>query len=200
MQEFSKAGKAGSLLLKASREVALSKPDRRIMSRLVKECMAVIGSDTTNILGNRSMIDGDLTLLRDFEFNGKAPLPLSFYGSYAGSIERLTGEVNMVVPSYNPEEMVMKPEGATHFRLVTGGAELDFGGASYIRAKAASGWIPLVNTPTAPLTLSCTLTPNSTLPIIQLFAIEYAKERNGVKYNLEDGAFNAAVISGVSVV
>jgi hypothetical protein len=200
MAEFGRAGKAGSLILKAAREVVLSKADKRTMGRLVKTGMSIIASDTVNIPGMRNLTDGDLSLFRDFQFNRKTSVDTSFYGSYAGSIARITGLVEMTVPSFIPEEMVVKPEAATHFRLVTGGMELDFNARTYTRDKAMSAWIPWGLTATAPLTLSCNLTPNSTLPLFQLFGIEYAKEKNGVKYALEDGAFNAAGITGVDVV
>jgi hypothetical protein len=193
-KDFGRAGKAGKLLYAKAREVVLAKGDKKVFSRLQKVMMSIIKSDQTNVRGSKTVTDGDLQLLKGFEFNRNAQLGVSLFADHSLTIERLTGNLEVTIPSFVPKDMVQAPQDTTHFRFVTGGMEIDFANETCVREKQYSAWLPWGTTATAPLTLTCTLTPNSTLPLIQLLGIEYAEEDAGVKYPLKNGAYNTVAI------
>jgi hypothetical protein len=198
-RDFGTAGKASKLLYSRSRDTVLLKADRKIFSRLQTVMFSSLKADQTNVRGSKKIMDGDLTMLRTFEFNRNAQLAKSFFGDITNTIERLTGEVKTVIPSFNPEDMMQMPPDTTHFRFVLGGLELDFVGEEYVRDRAYSAWIPWGNIPTAPITLAASLTPNNLLPIFQLVGVEYAVEDAGQKFPYKNGSFNAVTITKVDL-
>ena len=78
--EFGRAGKGGKLLRNAIRELLQNAKDKRVVSRLTKTLVAVTKTDTTNERGLRTLQDGNLSLLENFEFNlnGKLFVPEYF--------------------------------------------------------------------------------------------------------------------------
>jgi hypothetical protein len=196
MSEFTRAGHASRFVLETFREAVKSKPDRFIFARLQKLMMSIIDSDQSHALGLRTVEDGDLNLMDGFEFNADALMASTFWGTPTGAIDRTTGALTVTIPPYDPSEMVRMPEGGTHYRLVAAGIELDLEGTQYIRDIANSAWLVPTMTPTSTLTLTCNLTPASTLPLFLMFGVEYAKEKAGVKYPLKNGKFNPVAIIG----
>jgi hypothetical protein len=194
MSDFSTAGKASKFVLGTFREIVLLKPDSKISGRLTKVMYAIGRTDQSHERGHKQVWAGDLSLLRNFEFNKKATLENCFFGGFAPGINRTTGVVDIQIPSFIPKEMVIVPESATFFRFVIGGVELDIEGETFIRERALSAWLPYNRVATAPITLSCTLTPASTLPLFEVFGIEYAMEEDGVKLPLKGGATNPVQI------
>jgi hypothetical protein len=69
--EFARAGKAGKLLRAALRTEISKTSDSRMVSRLVREIMTVMHADTSSIRGQRNVVDGEIALLKGFEFNEK---------------------------------------------------------------------------------------------------------------------------------
>jgi hypothetical protein len=197
MAEFKRAAKASKFILETFREVVLNKPDRKIFSRLLKELMAVTVSDQSHDAGSRTPEAGDLTLLAGFDFNRNATIGTSFWGDYTPTINRVTGECEVAIAPYIPNNMVQMPQEATHYRFAVGGIELDLAGQTYVRELGQSAYFGRSNTATAPLTVSATVTPNSTLPLFLVFCIEYFVEKNGTKLPLNNGAYNVVRIARV---
>ena len=73
MQEFNSAAKAGKLLREAFATAVKNSSDGRVISRLVKDLMKVIKSDTSNARGLRTVAKGNLGFLQGFNFNVQAP-------------------------------------------------------------------------------------------------------------------------------
>lgn len=67
--EFGRAGKGGKVLRNAIRVLLQNAKDKRVVSRLTKDLVAIVKTDTTNERGLRTIQDGDLSLLERFEFN-----------------------------------------------------------------------------------------------------------------------------------
>ncbi len=197
--EFGRAGKAAKILLTALRPAIQRAMDQRVISRLVKSMMQVIKTDTTNARGDRNVQDGSLTLIKGFECNKKAALGASFYAPYTTTIDRVTGELEVMVPPYVPTDSVKVPEGATHFRIIAAAVEVNFGTEVALLNKQISGYVPFDNVATTALTLTCTLTPNSTDRLILALGIEYYQQINAQQYPLNNGAFNAFALVDLDV-
>lgn len=196
--EFGKAGKAGKLLRNAVRSLSQNASDSKMVSRLTKQMMEVIKADRVNPRGLRNVIDGEAELLQDFEFNIHGKLSTTLYAPYSTSINRVTGALSVEIPAFVPLNMVAAPEGATHFKINTAGAEVDFEGNRFVVEIQSTDELPLDNVITDAISLSASVTANSTHPLFLILGIEFFQEVNGSMYPLKNGAFNSLSLAEVS--
>lgn len=190
-QEFGRAGKGTKLLRSALREILLLASDGRMTSRLIKQMMRVIKTDATSPRGQRNVIGGEVELLQGFEFNGSAQLTTTFHAPFTAAIDRVGGSLSVSIPPFAPGNMVTAPAGATHFRLIMGGTEVNFEKNFHLSNIATSERLPIDHADTASLTLETLVTPNTALPLFLAFGIEFYQHVNGQYYTLNNGAFNA---------
>lgn len=196
--EFGTAGKATKLFRAAFRELIVKVKDNRLSSRLTKKMMQVVQADATSTRGQRNVIDGETELLEGFECNANAILSSTIYAPYTATIDRVTGTLAINVPAFIPENDIIIPEGATHFKMVSGGAELDFENETHVSSFSESAFIPYDETTVPAITLSNVVTANSTHPLILIMGLQFYQLVNGVQYPLKNGAFNALTVIKVS--
>ncbi|RRA90403.1 hypothetical protein EG242_13615 [Paenimyroides viscosum] len=192
--EFGRAGTYGKYLRSAFRPMLNNTSDKRVVSRLVKQLMALIKTDTVNARGERTPVAGDFEMLRGFDFNSNGLLGNTLYVPYNATIDRASGAVSLELPELVPEQMISAPAGTTHFKIVTGASEVDFQAGNSLTVYTGTAEIPWDNTPMAALALDLALTPASTLPLVLLLGVEFYQEINGVFYMLNNGSFNALAI------
>lgn len=195
--EFARGGKAAKVMRLAFRSQLLSLADKRITSRLVKELMRVIQSDSTNPRGERNVIDGEVALLNGFEFNENATLKQTFLAPFSSEIVRATGALTVNIESFIPNEMIVPPAGATHFNLMLVGAAIDFATETYVTESMESSPNVLDNQVVSEQSLSLNLPANNTHPIFLALGIKFSQIVNGVHYSLKNGAHNGLAIVGV---
>ncbi len=198
--EFGRAGKAGKTLRTAFKSLLLNAKDGRMTSRLTKEMMKVVKADTTSDRGMRNVIDGELGFLQGFDFNINAVLGTSMSVGYTTQIDRVTGLLNVSLPAFVPANEIAAPDGATHFKMVSGGSEIDFSSETAVTAISETAILPWNNNPTVSATLSNAVTANSTQPLFLLFGIQFYQSVNGKYYPLNNGSFNALKMVMVSAV
>jgi hypothetical protein len=196
--EFGRAGKGGKVLRTAIRAMLQNASDSKMVSRLTTEMVKVIQADATNTRGQRNVIDGEAELLEGFEFNINGKLGTTLYAPYTATIDRVTGALSVNSPAFVPLNMIAAPSGATHFKIVSAGAEIDFENETFVVDDSASTVLPWDTTATSVLNLSNSVTANSTHPLFLVLGIEFYQEVNGQKYPLKNGAFNALAIVKVS--
>ncbi|MDQ7917984.1 hypothetical protein RBU60_10385 [Mesonia sp. MT50] len=195
--EFGRAGKGGKLIRNSIRLLLQNASDKRVTSRLTKQMVAIIKTDATNARGERTVIDGDMELLKGFNFNINGILSSTLFADYTTTIDRVTGEVNLNLDAYKPINTIKVPGGTTHFRLSIGGAELDFENEAQVFAMEQTSILPYDEVEQVASVLTATLTPNSTLPLVGVICIEFFQEVNGQMYPLKNGAFNALSVAEV---
>lgn len=196
--EFGRAGKAGKMLRNALRGVILYSKDRRMVGRLTRAMVKVIQADATNQRGLRNVIDGEAELLTGFEFNANVKLGATLYAPFTGAIDRLTGKLTIDIPSFVPVNMVAAPSGTTHFKIVSGGAEIDFEAETYVVETSESAVLPWNATATTALNFENQVTAASTKPLFLAVGIVFYQEVNGEMYVLKTGAYNPVSICNVS--
>lgn len=196
--EFGRAGKAGKVLRNALRSLIQNITDGRLIARLVKEMMKVIHEDTVNPRGMRNVIDGEAALLEGFEFNSNSKLGTTLYAPFTATINRVTGKLTVNIPSFAPANMVAAPAGATHFKIVSSGVEIDFENETSVEDIQSTAELPWNAEATAVINLENSVTPNSTKPLFLALGIEFYQEVNGVKYPLKTGTFNSLALVKVS--
>lgn len=195
--EFGRAGKAGKLLRTALRPLLINSADGRMVSRLTQAMVKVIQADLISDRGLRNVIDGEAELLFGFEFNIRGKLGTSLFAPVVSSIDRATGAIGITVAPFVPANMIAAPGGTTHFRIISGGAEVDFEAANFVVATSESAVLPWDTTPTVAITQTNTVTPNATKPLFLAVGIEFYQEINGQMYPLKNGSFNPLSLTKV---
>jgi hypothetical protein len=195
--EFGRAGKAGKLLRTALRPLLINSADGRMVSRLTQRMVKVIQADQVSERGLRNVIDGEAELLFGFEFNIRGKLGTSLYAPFVAAIDRVSGEITVDIASFVPANMIAAPSGTTHFKIISGGAEVDFEAETFVVATSETAILPWDATPTAVISQTNAVTANSTKPLFLALGVEFYQEINGQMYPLKNGAFNPLSIAKV---
>ena len=196
--EFGRAGAAGKVLRGALRALLQNTADSRMVGRLTREMMRVIQADAINERGLRNVIDGEAELLEGFEFNINGKLGTTLYAPFTGTIDRVTGALNVAIPAFVPANMVAAPSGSTHFKIISAGAAINFENETYEVTMSATADLPLNGAATAVINLANAVTANSTHPLFLALGIEFYQQVNTTMYPLKNGAFNALSLVKVS--
>lgn len=184
--EFGRAGKGGKLLRNSIRAMLQNGSDSRMVSRLTQKMVEVIP------------IDGEAELLEGFEFNISGKLGTTLYAPYTSTIDRVAGTLAVSIPAFVPINMIAAPGGASHFKIVSAGTEIDFENETFVMATSEPAVLPWDAPTTAVLNLSNAVTANSTHPLFLALGIEFYQEVNGQMYPLKNGAFNPLALVKVS--
>lgn len=196
--EFGRAGNAGKVLRTALRNLLANTADSRVASRLTAEMVKVIQADATSTRGQRNVLDGELELLEGFDFNIDGKLKTVLYLSYTATINRVTGALEVQIPAFAPAIAVAAPQGATHMKIISGGAAIDFETGDFELDANESAVIAIDNQNQAAITLTNNVTPNSTKPLFLVLGVEFYQDVNGQKYSLRNGAYNALGLVKIS--
>ncbi len=189
--EFGRAGKGGKVLRNAIRVLLQNAKDKRVVSRLTKSLVAITKTDTTNERGLRTLQDGNLNLLEGFEFNLNGKLGATLFAAYSKAFDRVTGDATLDLAAFSPTIRIAAPSGTTHFKVVMGASELDFVNETSTFENDETAILPYSAASTAAISLSATITANSTLTVVQVLGVEFYQEVNGQMYALKNGAYNA---------
>lgn len=192
--EFGRAGKAGKVLRNSIRPLLLKAGDSRVTSRLTKEMLKVVKSDTTNKRGERNVSQGDLSILKGFEFNVHGQLNTTIYAPYTTNIDTENGEAIVNIPAFIPQESFSAPAGTTHIRMLTAVSAVNFEEESFNLGTAESNDIAIGPQTEDEFTLTASFPAGDTEPVFLLFGIEFLQEVNGMMYALNNGAYNALAL------
>lgn len=195
--EFGRAGKASKVLRKAFRSLIRGLADSRATSRMVTLFMQALKTDEVSLRGERTVTAGEPGFLQGFEFNNRVRLETSFVAPYTVTIDRATGQASVAIPAFNPSQVIAAPPGATHCRIVSGVAKIDFEAETYVGATGASADIDLRTAQQLAINMPTLVGPGSALPIFVALGIEFYQQVNTRLYGLSNGAFNALSIVAV---
>lgn len=194
MAEFARAGKAGKLVRQAVRILLQNASDNNASSRLTSKMMEAIKADMTSVRGQRNVPAGNVTLVKGFEFNNRSKLGSTLYAPYTTSINRAGGLLNISIPSFVPALQVAAPEGTTHFKIVSAGAEADFDNDKFITDIKDSGILPWDHAATADISLDHTVPAASTQTLLLVLGIQFYQSVGGNYSPLKNGVFNALTL------
>lgn len=196
--EFGRAGKAGKMLRTALRALLINSADSRMVSRLTQQMVKVIQADLVNERGLRNVIDGEAELLLGFEFNLRGKLGTTLYAPFVGAIDRVSGEITVDIAPFIPANMIVAPSGTTHYKIISGGAEIDFENEVFTVDTSETAILPWDATLTVAVAQTNQVTAASTKPLFLALGIEFYQEVNGSMYPLKNGAFNPLALVKVS--
>jgi len=197
--EFGRAGKGGKVLRNAIRVLLQNAKDKRVVSRLTKDLLAIVKTDATNERGLRTVQDGNLSLLEGFEFNLNGKLGATLFAAFTKVYDRVSGDATLNIVAFSPTVRIAAPTGTTHFKVVMGASELDFANETSTFENDETAILPYSTANTAPIALTASLTANSVLPVVQILGIEFYQEVNGQMYVLKNGTHNALSIVTIDI-
>lgn len=198
-QEFGRAGKTGKLIRSAFSSLLSQTADDRMVSRLHKAIMFAQKADSVSFRGERNIITGDASLLEKFDFNDKSPLGAVLKTQFLADVDRATGEATVTVEAFIPAKNIGAPDGATHFKLLSSAAALNFESGSYLKEGATTPEIELGLQPQAEINLVQHLPVNSEDHVIIVLGIEFYQKFNGRFYPMNNGGSNAMTIVRVDM-
>lgn len=195
--EFGRAGKAGKLIRTAFRPLLLRTKDSKITSRLTKQLMKVIQSDGVNARGQRTVSGGDAQLIEGFDFNANGRLEATLYAPYEVNIDRVGGTAEIDIADFIPTDSLAYPQGATHLKMVSAVAEVDFEQDTFTFNKAETADLEISNVGTGAMNLALNFTANTEDFILVVFGIEFYQSVNGEMYAMKNGGYNCLALVAV---
>ncbi len=197
--EFGQAAKGSALIRKAFRTMIPKVANDVLHSRLTGVCKAVINSDSTQPRGSRMLMNGDLSLLRNFSFNPEGKLGLLGNIPFHHTTDRNTGIVRIGMPAFAPAGVIRFPKHATHARLKAGVAVLDFGQETFTFASTSSTPFSKGNKPINPEELTVQIPAGTSSPLFIAMAIEFMIWEKGVFIPVLNCDGNSMQLTGVDV-
>jgi hypothetical protein len=94
--------------------------------------------------------------------------------------------------------MLAAPNGTTHFKIVSAGAEVDFEAETFVIGTSATDILPWTAADTEVISQSNAVTAASTKPLFLVVGVEFYQEVNGAMYPLKNGSYNPLAIVQVS--
>ncbi|WP_426091783.1 hypothetical protein [Flavobacterium sp. DSR3-2] len=196
--EFGRAGKAGKTLRTAMRKLLINSADGRMVSRLTQSMVKVIQADVVSDRGLRNVIDGEAELLSGFEFNIRGKLGTSLFAPLVGTIDRATGDLSVNLVPFIPSNMIAAPSGSTHYKIISGGAEIDFEAETFVVTTSETDILPWDSNETVAINHVNPVTPDSTKPLFLALGIEFFQEVNARMDPLKNGSYNPLALVQVS--
>lgn len=197
--EFGRSARVSKYIRIAMRSMLSNVSGNRMANRLTGRVMQILKTDTTSARGERNVLTGEIGLLNGFEFNDGALLTRTFIAPYTSAIDRSSGGALITIQSFNPADSLRPPDGATHLRLVSGMAAIDFETGESQFNKVSSPELLLNAESIEAISLTPSLPSAGSLPLFLLLGIEFYQEVNGRFYALRNGAYNALSIVNVNV-
>ena len=189
--EFGLAGKAGKTLRYAIANVIGDCKDGRLASRLLTLMLKIAKTDTTSVHGERNVAKGQVEMLEGFDFNINSPLPLHFTAPYIAGADRVTGKLTLDIPAFNPANMLLVPDGATHFKMIATGSEVDFPNDNFVSQSFETALQPVGAAASTPVSAVLQVTANSTLPLFIFLGVQYFLEVNGAQTPIRSSDANS---------
>lgn len=192
--EFGRAGRAGRIIRTAFRPLLIRTADSALTSRLTRILLKVLQSDTNNVRGERRVQEGNLKLLQNFEFNEVGKLSATLYAPYEVAVDRVAGTAIISIPEFTPKDSLLYPQGATHMKLISAVAEVDFEIGTAIYASTEKDPVEISSEASAATELALNFTANSDKPVMLAFGIEFFQEVNGEMYAMNNGSYNCLAV------
>ena len=189
--EFTEAAHGGKLIRDSIRPMLRYATDNEACLRLFQLLMNVLHLDPISDRGLRKVSKGPTSLLEGYEFNREAILTQRLAVPLTVKIDRIIGTISLDVPSFIPDNVVKAPAGATHFKILSAGVELDFDTCGYVSDLKKSAPLLLDSTRNAPLTIIHAVPAGSTKPLMLVTGLQFMQDINGKLYPLRNGAYNA---------
>jgi hypothetical protein len=186
--EFKLVTKDSALLRRALGTTLNSVRDMGLNGRMNGLMHRVSRTDEYSEYGYRHVGGGDMGLLGGFDFNKLLSLDKALPVPVEHSLDVTSGTVRLEVPSFIARRKRDFPKGATHFRIVSCAAVVDFVHDSYANTIKTTELLPLGRKTPAAICQDHRLTVQPGEVLIQVMGIEFYRVENGKSVLLKGGA------------
>jgi hypothetical protein len=186
--EFKLAIKEGKLLRDA---LGIAKEGMRVASlngRMNGLFYKVLESDPENCRGERYASNGDMQLLTGFDLNKDLLLANALPPDIHHQLDVGTGVMKVELPAFIARKKKGFPKEATHFRIVSGGAVIDFNKRIYRRDVKESELMPLRKKTPEAICFEHILKAGEGEVLVQVLGIRLYKLEDGREVLLQGGA------------
>lgn len=142
-REFKMAVEDGAQLRYALGRALNGKGGSSLNGRMNGLLHLIAQQDPVNTLGSRRACNGDVSLLKGFDFNKQLTMAATWKLKYNHSLDAANGAFKLELPPFVAHKKKVFPKEATHFRIISGGAAVDFVRSHYDRDIKVSKLLPL---------------------------------------------------------
>jgi hypothetical protein len=145
-------------------------------------------SDTEHRLGERYASNGNMQLLAGFDFNKELLLANALPPGIRHHLDVATGRMKVELPAFIARKKKGFPKEATHFRIVSCGAVIDFARRSHRNDILMSELMPLRKKTPGAICLEHTLEAGEGEVLVQVLGMQLYRLEEGKEVLLQGGA------------
>ena len=187
--EFKLAIKNAKLLRKAFGEALKSVKCSGLNGQVNGLLYKVGRSDEQSLYGYRHAVLGDVKIMEGFEFNKQVRLQEALPVAVEHSMDVTNGHIQLRVPvCIIRQKRKLFPQGATHVRIVSCAALVDFEKDCYAGDVQRSGLLPLHKKTSGPIELAHRIATQEGEVLVHAMGIEFYKVADGQETLLKGGA------------
>ena len=170
--------------------------DGGVSGRLNGLFLKVIKSDPTGIRGQKTVSCGELDMLETFEFHKEHPLAKIATIAPVTSINTGTGAMQTTIRPFDPQQRIQAPLAATHFKIVSAAAAIDFDNERWLHHQTETEYLSLENDITETISLDHTLAtvPGQAL-LLAMGIIFYEQTAEGKYKRINGGGMRMLQVS-----
>jgi hypothetical protein len=178
--EFTRVGTANRLFRHALRFMIDTMGDRYISGRMTKILFRVLQSDPHHDRGNRTVIDGQLSILEGFNFNRETSLQNVLHAPYTITHNKNSGEVTIEFASFIAKSMIDPPDDtASGIRLKALAVALNFAEATFPDPPVQTDLLPIDNS-VQNMRMQLPVSEKNNLPVFVTLGVEFFTGARGV--------------------
>jgi len=177
--DFGTASRASKLMRGPLQSVLPHVGDKGVVSRLTGRLVKVLQRDGVHDAGKRELGDGDLSLLKGFEFNKRTAFHQVFASSHKIVVSQADQEVTLFVPRGSLQGGIVPPPGATHTRLFTSAVCINAKNNSQSASARYSGYLDLRGGKLPSLEMVNAIVGKPGDVMVVVLGIEFFQEVNG---------------------
>jgi len=196
--EFKGAIAASKLVRDAFRPLLQTVKNVRLNGRMNGVFSKMVKSDATHGRGQRIVSAGSVVMLKGFEFNGEHTLKDKLRVSYKASISAAKGIMQVKMDPFVPKKAIKDvPAGATHFRIESGGAAVDFTKKRFSNTEGSTPLLKIDGKLTKPVCLEYAIKGASGESLILAVGIVFYKMVDGREVKIKGGALKVVEVKEV---
>jgi hypothetical protein len=192
--EFANCAWMVKLLRAAFKPLFAGIADTRMTSRLTSTATTLMRSDVTHAAGLRKPEHGEVQLLQGFDFNKDVSLRKYLLADHHVDFNQQEKTCTITLTPTAGKKMVKAPKGATHVRITTGIAAINFKTGNYILDTIRTAELPTRQITETPITITTSLTHGPYEGLFITLGVEFLQEVNGVYSPLQSREYNAMTV------
>jgi hypothetical protein len=163
--------------------------DGNYFNRLVGLVRCIQKTDQINVQGTKSVHDGNVYLLEDFQFNANRSFSHTLNTEYTAFVDKATAKTILQFASFSPLTAVTAPRGATHFQLLGKSTIINTEGRFSSKSVKAGPLLPLSSKETGVIEIELALKTVEDGMHITGAGIIFYQEEAEIPLSMRDGAF-----------